>query len=72
MGQRRRWINGSWFAFNYVRNHTEERTTCIFLVQILYYIIVQALAWIGPALFYVAMNLTLVASVREYIVPIFL
>jgi len=22
MGQRRRWINGSWFAFNYVREHS--------------------------------------------------
>ena len=21
-GQRRRWINGSWFAFNYVREHS--------------------------------------------------
>ena len=30
------------------------------------------MAWLGPALFYIAMNLTLVAAVREYVVPIFL
>ena len=72
LGQRRRWINGSWFAFNYVRNHTYERTTFVFLIQIIFYTLVQALAWLGPALFYIAMNLTLVAAVREYVVPIFL
>ena len=70
LGQRRRWINGSWFAFNYVRSHTHVRTSFLFLIQIIFYLIVQGLAWIGPALFFIAMNLTLVAAVREYIVPI--
>ena len=70
LGQRRRWINGSWFAFNYVRSHTHIRTSFLFLIQIIFYLVVQGLAWIGPALFFIAMNLTLVAAVREYIVPI--
>lgn len=72
LGQRRRWINGSWFAFNYVRQHSHERSNCIFLVQLYYYIFVQRLAWIGPAMFYISMNLTLVSAVRQYIVPLFL
>lgn len=71
LGQRRRWINGSWFAFNYVRSHSYERTSCKFLIQLYYYIFVQKLTWIGPAMFYIAMNLTLVSAVREYIVPLF-
>lgn len=71
LGQRRRWINGSWFAFNYVREHSYERTTFKFLIQLLYYSFVQKMTWIAPAIFYIAMNLTLVSAVREYIVPIF-
>lgn len=70
LGQRRRWINGSWFAFNYVRSHSHERSNFIFLIQLYYYSFVQKLAWIGPALFYIAMNLTLVSAVREYVVPL--
>lgn len=64
LGQRRRWINGSWFAFNYVRSHSYERSNCKFLIQLYYYSFVQKLAWIGPAMFYIAMNLTLVSAVR--------
>lgn len=64
LGQRRRWINGSWFAFNYVRKHYYERTSCIFLIQIIYYTLVQILSWVGPGLFYITMNLTLIAAVR--------
>ena len=72
LGQRRRWINGSWFAFNYVWQHCGERTTCLFLLQVLYYRFVQGLQWFAPALFYIAMNLSLVAAVREYLVPVIL
>lgn len=64
LGQRRRWINGSWFAFNYVKSHSHERSNFIFLIQLYYYIFVQMLAWTGPGFFYVAMNLTLVSAVR--------
>lgn len=71
LGQRRRWINGSWFAFNYVRSHSYERTTFKFLIQLIYYSFVQKMTWIAPAIFYIAMNLTLVSASREYIVPIF-
>ena len=64
MGQRRRWINGSWFAFNYVRSHSYERSNYKFLIQLLYYSLVQKITWIAPAIFYVSMNLTLIAAVR--------
>ena len=73
LGQRRRWINGSWFAFNYVRRSwCGDDNTNIFRIQIVYYALVQVLQWFAPAMFYIAMNLSLVAAVREYVVPIFL
>lgn len=71
LGQRRRWINGSWFAFNYVREHSDEIDSCLFMVQLLYYSFVQKLQWISPALFYVAMNLTLISFVTNSVVPAF-
>ena len=71
MGQRRRWINGSWFAFNYVRSHSYERSNCKFLIQLIYYSFVQKLTWIAPSMFYIAMNLTLIAAVRQYVLPLF-
>jgi cellulose synthase/poly-beta-1,6-N-acetylglucosamine synthase-like glycosyltransferase len=69
MGQRRRWINGSWFAFNYVREHTYEIDSWVFMIQLFYYSLVQKLTWIAISIFYVAMNLTLVQSTTEYVVP---
>ena len=72
MGQRRRWINGSWFAFNYVRSHSYERSNFKFLIQLFYYSLVQKITWIAPAMFYVAMNMTLIAAVREYVLPLFM
>ena len=70
LGQRRRWINGSWFAFNYVRNHSYEVNSWIFLIQLLYYSFLQKLSWISISIFYVSMNLTLTTAVREYVSPI--
>jgi len=69
LGQRRRWINGSWFAFNYVREHSYESTSFFFLLQLYYYSFVQKLQWIGPTLFYIAMNLTLISFVTNNVVP---
>ena len=39
------------------------------MVQLLYYSLVQKLAWISPAMFYIAMNLTLIATVNDYVLP---
>jgi chitin synthase len=69
LGQRRRWINGSWFAFNYVREHSYESSSYFFLLQLLYYSFVQKLQWIGPTLFYLAMNLTLISFITNNVVP---
>lgn len=69
LGQRRRWINGSWFAFNYVNEHSYESSSWLFYFQMLYYIFVQRVSWIQVTIFYVAMNLTLISSVQAYVVP---
>lgn len=68
-GQRRRWINGSWFAFNYVKEHSYESNSCLFYIQLLYYAFVQAMTWMQVTVFYVAMNLTLISAVQSYLVP---
>jgi hypothetical protein len=41
----------------------------MFFIQLLYYSLVQKLQWIGPALFYLAMNLTLISFVTNNVVP---
>lgn len=64
MGQRRRWINGSWFAFNYVKEHSYESNSWMFMIQLIYYSFVHKLAWIQISIFYIAMNLTLVAATQ--------
>ena len=64
MGQRRRWITGSWFAFNYVKSHSFERSNCKFLIQLFYYILVQKITWVSPGMFYAAMNMTLIVAVQ--------
>jgi chitin synthase len=69
LGQRRRWINGSWFAFNYVQEHSYESTSCLFYLQLLYYSFVKKVSWIQITIFYVAMNLTLISAVQSYVVP---
>jgi chitin synthase len=69
LGQRRRWINGSWFAFNYVHDHSYESDSCLFSIQMIYYTLVQRISWIQVSIFYVTMNLTLIASVQSYVVP---
>jgi cellulose synthase/poly-beta-1,6-N-acetylglucosamine synthase-like glycosyltransferase len=69
LGQRRRWINGSWFAYNYVHSHSYESESCLFYFQLLYYNFVQMLTWIQATVFYVAMNLTLISAVQAYVVP---
>ena len=68
-GQRRRWINGSWFAFNYVKEHSFESNSCLFCLQLIYYAFVQAITWMQVTIFYVAMNLTLISAVQSYVVP---
>lgn len=69
LGQRRRWINGSWFAFNYVNEHSYESQSCLFYLQLIYYSFVQKVSWIQMSIFYVAMNLTLISAVQSYVVP---
>lgn len=69
MGQRRRWINGSWFAFEYVFKHRSLRTSCIFLIQLIYYWLVQRLTFISIALFYIAITMTVSSAAQEYLTP---
>ncbi len=69
MGQRRRWINGSWFAFEYVFSHRFERGTFAFLFQLAYYWLIQKLTFVSIALFYISMTMTVSSAVRDYLVP---
>ena len=64
MGQRRRWINGSWFAFEYVFKHRCERPTFSFIIQLLYYWLVQRITYVSIALFYLSMTMTVSSAVR--------
>lgn len=70
LGQRRRWINGSWFAFNYVRSHWNESPSFLFSLQLCYYIVMQVASWLQVSLFYVSMNLTLRYAIEYYIAPV--
>jgi cellulose synthase/poly-beta-1,6-N-acetylglucosamine synthase-like glycosyltransferase len=69
MGQRKRWINGSWFAFQYVFSHKSERLTCLFLIQLINYWFVEKVSYLSLCIFYISLNLTITSSVREYVVP---
>lgn len=69
MGQRRRWINGSWFAFEYVFKHRGERPTVSFIIQLMYYWLVQRITYISSALFYISMTMTVSSATRDYVVP---
>jgi len=59
MGQRRRWINGSWFAFEYVLGNRNRRTSCLLMIQLLYHWLVQRLTYVTISLFYITMTMTI-------------
>ena len=57
LGQRKRWINGSFFAFEKVKKELKEHeavtnnTECMLHVQIFYLTLMNSLAYLSPALF---------------------
>ncbi|CAG9318199.1 unnamed protein product [Blepharisma stoltei] len=70
MAQRRRWINGSWFALIdtlrrasslYHSNHSRFRK-CLFFIQMVYYAVNVACSWFSVGAFFLAFNI----SMRNY------
>ena len=68
LGQRKRWINGSFFAFESVKaamNECEPALSC----QIFYLTMMNTLAYIAPALFLFTIHIAMQAFQTDIILP---
>lgn len=63
LGQRKRWINGSFFAFESVKNtmKTSAMNDCCLKLQIFYLTIMNMLAFVSPALFLFTIHIAMFA-----------
>ena len=59
LGQRRRWINGSWFAFFHVYSKRREISDIKVRLQFKYYYFIHGLSYISPSIFFTFLNLTI-------------
>lgn len=67
LGQRKRWINGSFFAFEKVRRSLEVRGCgdCMLQLQIYYLALMNLLAFVAPAFFLFTIH-TAMFAFRDY------
>jgi cellulose synthase/poly-beta-1,6-N-acetylglucosamine synthase-like glycosyltransferase len=63
LGQRKRWINGSFFAFESVKRGLAEnsRGDCCLKLQIFYLNVMNMLAFVSPALFLFTIHIAMFA-----------
>lgn len=73
MGQRKRWINGSLFAYEKVRREISELSGCHIKlrIQVLFYDFINILIYFSPSIFFFTINIS-VLSFNERIVRPFL
>lgn len=58
LAQRRRWFNGSWFAFYNVFKEKDSIKSCWTKIQFFYYYIMYAVAYIGIGIYFSTLYLT--------------
>ena len=70
LGQRKRWMNGSLFAFDKVKREMSEvdRCECLLPMQIAFYNLINALAYFAIALLGYTFHISLLAF-REDVLP---
>jgi cellulose synthase/poly-beta-1,6-N-acetylglucosamine synthase-like glycosyltransferase len=63
LGQRKRWINGSFFAFEAVKKglNTESKGDCCLKLQIFYLTLMNMLAFVAPAMFLFTIHIAMFA-----------
>lgn len=73
LGQRKRWINGSYFAFEKVRDSWKcGEAPCGFSLQLAFYVLTSYLSYISIALFFISLDLTLNTFADQVIMPSFM
>jgi hypothetical protein len=63
MGQRKRWINGSFFAYEKVRKEIFKLKGCHFKlrIQILFYDFMNWLIYFSPSIFFFTINISVLS-----------
>ena len=69
LGQRKRWINGSFFAFESVKSAMTKCEPAL-SIQIKYLTIMNILAYVAPALFLFTIHVAMQAFQTDVIIPI--
>ena len=73
LGQRKRWINGSYFAFEKVKkelaaHEKENGFECMLNIQLLYLSLMNALAYFSPSLFLFTVHIAMEAFRADVLV----
>ena len=63
MGQRKRWINGSYFAFEKVKKEIGTTSQCelVLRLQVLFYDLLNMLIYFAPAIFFFTVHISMQA-----------
>lgn len=73
LGQRKRWINGSYFAFEKVQDNWKcGSSQCGFSLQMAFYVFSSYLSYVSITLFFISLDLTLNTFVDQAIIPAFM